>query len=137
MLTGFLGAGADDEAAYAWGELFASPWPDVVRAMGEKAAANGLEQEATDGVLVWRRADAVQARFLFVEDPSDIDVIRAIYDDDANVSSPATFIIVKQPDPTDDRGDIVFDIFRMSPRSYLWHFHRVFTRARLGRPDAG
>ncbi len=134
MLDGFLGAGHGDETAYEWGELFASPWPEVVRTMAEKAATAGVAQEAGDQVLVWHRDGVVQVRFVFVEDPSDISAIRAIYNDEANVASPASFIIVKQPDPSDDRGDIVFDIFMMSPRSYLWHFHRVFTRPRSTPP---
>jgi hypothetical protein len=25
------------------------------------------------------------------------------------------------------RGDVIFDIFRLSPQSYLWHFNRVYT----------
>jgi hypothetical protein len=96
--------------------------------MAAKAAAVGAEQEVGDEVLVWRRDGVVQVRFVFVDDPSDMSAIRAVYNDDANVASPASFIIVKQPDPTDDRGAVIFDIFMMSPRSYLWHFHRVFTR---------
>ena len=88
----------------------------------------GFDQEVADSVLVWRLIGEVKVRFLFVDDPSDIGAIRSIYNDDANVAAPASFVIVKQPDPTDDRGDIIFDIFLMSPRSYLWHFNRVFTR---------
>jgi hypothetical protein len=52
--------------------------------------------------------------------------------DDANISAPVCFIVVRQPDPTDDRGDILFDIFRLSPQSYLWHFNRVYTPPRAG-----
>ncbi|MFQ5552032.1 MAG: hypothetical protein ACE5FJ_12435 [Gemmatimonadales bacterium] len=55
--------------------------------------------------------------------------------DDANVAVPVTFVVVKQPDPTDDRGDIIFDIFLMSYRSYLWHFNRVFTQPSTMPPD--
>ena len=128
MLEGFLGAGLSDEVAYEWGALFASPWPKIVEGMEGRAAALGSVQEADDKALTWRHGGAVQARFVFVDDPSDVEAIRAIYHDEANLSSPATFIVVRQPDPSDDRGDIIFDIFLMSPRSYLWHFHRVFTR---------
>jgi len=28
----------------------------------------------------------------------------------------------------DRNGSLIFDIFRMSPHSYLWHFNRVYTR---------
>ena len=133
--NGFLGAGAGDEACYEWGDVFASPWPARVEAMGAKAVASGFDQRIADGVLVWMQAGAVKVRFLFVDDPSDIGAIRDIYSDDANIAAPASFVIVKQPDPTDDRGDIIFDIFLMSARSYLWHFNRVFTRPT--EPHAG
>ena len=128
MLKGFLGVDQDDEAAYEWGALFASAWPVIVKAMEERAAAFGAEQEARDGILTWRSEGEVRARFVFVNDPSDITVLRAIYNDEANVTSPVCYLIVRQHDPTDDRGDVIFDIFRMSQQSYLWHFHRVFTR---------
>ena len=132
----FLGTGGNDQACYEWGDLFASPWPVKVEAMGAKAAELGFDQEVAGPVLVWRQADEVKLRFLFVDDPSDIRAIRSIYNDDANVEAPASFVIVKQPDPTDDRGDIIFDIFLMSTRSYLWHFNRVFTRPSSTGPNA-
>jgi hypothetical protein len=62
-----------------------------------------------------------------VQDPSDIQSIRQIFNDGQNSALPMCFIVVKQPDPSDKRGDIIFDIFRMSAESYLWHFNRVFT----------
>jgi hypothetical protein len=38
------------------------------------------------------------------------------------------FVVVRQPDPRESRGDIVFDIFRLNPQSLLWAFNRVYTR---------
>jgi hypothetical protein len=122
-----LGEHMDRQTCYAWGNLFASPWERLVEGMRSRAAQAGFVQEDGDGCLTWKIGEEVRARFLFVDDPSDIESIRRIYNDEANVRSPVCFIVVRQPDPTDNRGDIIFDIFRLSPQSYLWHFYRVFT----------
>jgi hypothetical protein len=118
----------DKEECYAWAEIFICEWDSLVAGMSERAGAMGLAQEERDGVLVWKKDSSEQCRWAFVEDPSDIESVRAIYNDNENVKSPSCFIVVKQPDPSDDRGDIIFDIFRTSPQSYLWHFNRVYTR---------
>lgn len=96
--------------------------------MADRAAELGFDQEVVGPALVWRQTGEVKVRFLFVDDPSDIEGIRSIFNDDANIAAPASFVVVKQPDPTDDRGAIIFDVFLLSSRSYLWHFNRVFTR---------
>jgi hypothetical protein len=120
----------DQEECYAWGELFTKEGNALEAGMSARAAAMGLTQEAHDDVLVWSRGPDEECRWVFVEDPSDIDRIRAVYADDGNIRSPACFVVVKQPDPSDTRGDVIFDIFRLNSHSYLWHFHRVYTRPR-------
>jgi hypothetical protein len=96
--------------------------------MTERAGAMGLAQEERNGILVWHRGAEEECRWVFVEDPSDIERVRGIYADPENARSPSCFVVVKQPDPSETRGDVVFDIFRLSPKSYLWHFNRVYTR---------
>jgi hypothetical protein len=118
----------DNEECYEWGELFSRGWNSLVTGMSARAEAMGLTQENQDGVLIWRKGSNEQCRWVFVDDPSDVERVRTIYSDEGNVRSPCCFIVVKQPDPSDDRGDLIFDIFRMSPESYLWHFNRVYTR---------
>jgi len=44
------------------------------------------------------------------------------------MSARAETMCMLQQDPSDTRGDVIFDIFRMSPHSYLWHFNRVHTQ---------
>ena len=126
-MDGFLGIGGDDRQIYEWGRLFASPWEEIVRTMASRAADNGLNQDVRGRWLSWSAGDELAARFIFVEDPSDFDAIRRIYEDESNARVPACFIIVRQPDESDTRGEVIFDIFRLSPKSYLWHFHRVYT----------
>jgi len=118
----------DLEECYKWGELFNREWNSLVKGMAERAQILGLIQEETKGILIWKKEVKEQCRWVFVEDPSDIESIRNIYSNDRNIKSPACYIVVKQPDKSDDRGDIIFDIFRLNSISYLWHFNRVFTK---------
>ena len=118
----------DDEECYKWGEMFVQDSESLARDMAGRAGAMGLDQENRNGILVWNEGARENCRWVFVEDPSDIERIRAVYSNDENVQSPCCFVVVKQPDPSDTRGDVIFDIFRMSPKSYLWHFNRVYTR---------
>ena len=128
-----LGEHMDRETCYEWGNLFASPWDALVQGMSSRAAQVGLVQVDEDRCLAWKQGEETRVRFLFVDDPSDIEAIRRIYNDEANIQSPVSFVVVRQPDPSDDRGDVIFDIFRLSPESYLWHFYRVYTPPRNKR----
>lgn len=118
----------DQEECYRWGELFSSAWPELARGMALRAEALSLSQETGDHVVIWRSDDEEKCRWVFIDNPSDIDTVRALYNDDEHVHSPSCYVVVKQPDPSETRGDVVFDIFRLSPQSLLWHFKRVYTR---------
>ena len=118
----------NSDLVYEWGRLFASPWEHIVRSMAARASENGLAQTAGPRRLDWMAGPDITVRFIFVDDPSDFDAVRQIYTEESNASIPACFVIVRQPDESDTRGEIIFDIFRLSPKSYLWHFHRVYTR---------
>lgn len=120
----------DEETCYEWGNLFASPWDELVEGMSARARQMGLTQETADGDLIWLSGGDIRVKFCFVPDPSDIGRIRRVFNDDANTQVPACFVVVEQPDPSETRGDTVFDIFRMSSESYLWHFYRVYTPPR-------
>jgi len=117
----------DEETCYEWGNLFASSWDDLVKGMSVKASQMGLAQQVDGRDLRWVSGTETKVKYCFIQDPSDINSIRRIYNDETNASVPVCFIVVRQPDPSDSRGEIIFDIFRMSPQSYLWHFYRVYT----------
>jgi hypothetical protein len=117
----------DEEECYRWGELFISDWGSLVSGMSARANTMGLIQEERDGILIWRKGADEQCRWVFVEDPSDLETVRAVYSSDENTNSPSCFVVVRQRDPSDSRGDVIFDIFGLSPESYLWHFNRVYT----------
>ena len=95
--------------------------------MAERAGVLGLTQAEDDGVLVWFKDEVEFCRWAFIGDPADVELIRALYARDGNVQSPCCYVVVRQLDPGETRGDIVFDIFKLSPKSYLWHFNRVYT----------
>ena len=118
----------DLEESYKWGELFNKDWDSVQTGMVERANILGFTQEVKNQIIIWNNKKEEQCRWIFVDDPSDIEIIRSIYSNDDNITSPACFVVVKQPDPGEDRGDIIFDIFRLNAQSYLWHFIRVFTK---------
>ncbi|MHC4362829.1 MAG: hypothetical protein ACYSTZ_08385 [Planctomycetota bacterium] len=117
----------DIEECYRWGEIFAKPWDVLAEQMADRAKTLGLTQVKKENVVVWLRDSSEECRWVFVNDPSDIECIRAVFNDDENVQNPTCFVVVKQPDPSDFRGDVIFDIFRLNSQSFLWHFNRVFT----------
>lgn len=118
----------EDEECYVWGELFDSSWEEVVLGMSTRAAEIGLLQEERWPVLVWRDDTQERARWVFVNDPSEIEQICNVFNDEENANSPTCFVVVRQHDPSDVRGDTIFDIFRMNSTSYLYHHNRVYTK---------
>lgn len=117
----------DEETCYEWGNMFASPWDDLLEGMSSRASQMGLTQEIDGNDIIWVLGSDIKIKYCFIPDPSDITSIRRIFNDESNARVPVCFIVVRQPDPSEERGDIIFDIFRMSPESYLWHFYRVYT----------
>jgi hypothetical protein len=117
----------DDKESYAWANIFIAPWESRVESMSQRAQVLGLTQMEKNETLIWLKDDKEYCRWLFIEDPADVQAIRNVFNNDDNISSPSCYVVVKQPDPSDDRGDIIFDMFRLNPDSYLWHFNRVYT----------
>jgi hypothetical protein len=117
----------DDSECYEWADIFIAPWESLKSRMSERAEMLGLLQKESKGTLVWLKEGEEHCRWLFIQDASDIGAIRSVFDNDENVNSPSCFVVVKQVDPDEDRGDVIFDIFRLNPQSYLWHFNRVYT----------
>ena len=132
----------DFKDAYEWGNLFASPWEVLSKSMGERAAVLGFSQEESNKELLWLSEGTLRVKFCFVDDPSEIESIREIFNNDQNTTLPSCFIVVKQPDPSDKRGEIIFDIFlsrllscerHQELRSTLWSTDAVCA-ARIALP---
>jgi hypothetical protein len=117
----------DDQECYEWANIFIEPWESLVDSMSSRAKALGLIQVEKNETLIWMKEGKEQYRWLFIDDPSDIQLVRDVFNNDENLRSPSCFVVVKQSDPSDDRGDVIFDMFRLNPQSYLWHFNRVYT----------
>jgi len=115
------------DACYEWGTLFAAPSAERAQAMAAKAAATGLTQESGPAWLTWMRAGEVVAKFWFVDDPTAFDQVRRVFTEGDTVRVPESFVVVRQPDARDTRGALVFDIFKLSARSYLTRENRVYT----------
>ena len=119
---------------HAWAELFDLPQVERADAMAARAQAVGLAQDDRKACLVWRDGGDENCRWAFVDDPTDISQVRAVYADDDCARSPACYVVVRQPNvspagtPYGTRGDTIFDIFRISAESSLWHHNRVYTR---------
>jgi hypothetical protein len=125
--------GLEEAECFAWGHLFNSSWDDLVEGMRVKAESLGLVQEASSPYLIWKDGDTENCRWVFLADASNVQGIRDLYNNEANAESPACYVVVKQVqmdsngDRYDTRGDVIFDIFRLSPESYMWHHDRVYT----------
>jgi len=118
----------DNNEAYKWGEIFISDWKILTEAMNKRATVLGLDQKEKNRALIWHKNNSEKIRWIFIDDPAEIEIVREVFTNADNTASPCCYIVVKQNDPSDSRGDDIYDIFRMSPESYLWHFNRVYTR---------
>jgi hypothetical protein len=121
----------DQEECYRWGSLFAGDRTSRVSGMAKRATVLGLTQAEDEDVLIWRKDQVEFCRWVFIGDPADVESIRRVYASDENINSPCCYVVVRQLDPSDARGDIIFDIFRLNPQSFLWHFNRVYTRPEM------
>lgn len=121
----------DQEECFRWGKLFSGDRTAKISGMAERAAALGLTQAEDTDVLIWTKDQVEFCRWVFIGDPADVESIRRVYASDENIQSPCCYIVVRQLDPSDTRGDIIFDIFRLNPQSFLWHFNRVYTQPEM------
>jgi hypothetical protein len=114
-----------DEKRCEWGKLFDSPRAEVTSRMASKAQAYGCVQREAGDVLTWEGGNGIEVAFFIIDDPSDLGLVRRAYGVVAALQPPVGFLIVRQPAGSDPRGGILFDIFRVSSESYLWHDARV------------
>jgi hypothetical protein len=127
-----------EQICLAWGDLFDSSWGQLCEGMSAKAKELGLVQAEDRPCLIWKAKEQEKCRWVFISDPSNIESIRDVFNSEAAAASPACYVVVRQvqlsPDGEryDPRGEVIFDIFRLSPESYLWHHHRVYTAQATG-----
>ncbi len=102
----------------AWARLLGAPRTDVTGRLAAMAFDHGCSQEE-DVALVWHDSAGVQAMFHVLPDPQDLAAFVNIYHEIARRECPVTFVFVAQDQP------LVYDIFRLSARSYLEHHNQA------------
>ena len=75
-------------------------------------------------------------KHVFGDDRSEIETVRELCNDDSNIRAGARFVVLRQPDESDTRGDVIFDIFGLNRTRYWWHFNRGHTPSTRARSTA-
>jgi len=115
-----------------WAALLSGPVEGVVEQLGVLAAQHDCSQTVDEGVVQWADgAGGVQAQFFILPEPGEIDAYVAIYRRIRETGCPVSFVFVRCDEFR------VFDVFRLSARSYLEHHNqaRGVVRIKGPRPD--
>jgi hypothetical protein len=108
-----------------WGRIFALPLPRIADALAPLAEQHSCRQQVKADHILWLdKSKRPVAMFCFITDPSELAQVKRVYNRIAKLSPRVTFAIVHQR--SDGIG--VYDIFRLSERSYLEHHNRVYNR---------
>ncbi|UCD49369.1 MAG: hypothetical protein JSW27_17780 [Phycisphaerales bacterium] len=103
-----------------WAELLAGPAAAVIDHLAALAAQHGCVQAASDHAAHWANPQGhVEAQFFLLPDPGDIDAYIAIYERIRATGCPVSFVFVERDEFR------VYDIFRLSARSYLEHHNQA------------
>ena len=103
-----------------WARLLSGPRTRAVAQVATLARDNHLGQSLEDGLLVWRDPDgAVAAMFCLLPDPADIDAFIQVYRQIKEQACPVTLVFVAC------RREGLYDIFRLSARSFLEHHNQA------------
>jgi hypothetical protein len=108
-----------------WGRIFSLPLPRIAEALAPLAEREGFRQEAESDHILWLgKSKNPAAMFCFIDDPSELAQVKKVYNRISRILPRVTFTIVRQKSD----GPGIYDIFRMSERSYLEHHNRVYDR---------
>lgn len=104
----------------SWAKLLAGPVEDVFEQLNTLAAQHDCTQTVEDGTVRWAGADGqLQAMFFLLPEPADIEAVIGIYERVRQSRCPVSFVFVAC-----DRSGL-YDIFRLSERSYLEHHNQA------------
>lgn len=103
-----------------WAALLAGPVQGIVDQLGGLAAQHDCAQTAGDRMVQWTDVKGrLQAQFFLLPDPGDLDAHISIYGRIRTTGCPVSFVFVES-------GEFrVYDIFRLSARSYLEHHNQA------------
>ncbi|MFH1842587.1 MAG: hypothetical protein ABIF77_05225 [bacterium] len=92
------------------------------------AQPNGLRQQVTENEIQWLDGDdGLKGLFYIIPDPRDLTAVTRVFQRTRETRCPLTYVFVAQKQPS------TFDIFRLSARSFLEHYHQ----AKPGPCDCG
>ncbi|MHC4520430.1 MAG: hypothetical protein ACYTAS_17725, partial [Planctomycetota bacterium] len=109
-----------------WADLLAGPVDGLIDQLAVLAAVHDCTQTVGDYMTQWADAEGhLQAQFFILPDPEEIDAYVCMYQQIRESGCPVSFVLVKTDQPR------VYDIFRLSARSYLEHHNQLKARLRL------
>ncbi len=121
IYTLFACDGAFPEPGRAeWAQLLAGPVEGVTDQLGVLAGRHECTQTVSDSMVQWADADGqLQAHFFILPDPGQIEAYIAMYRQIRTTGCPVSFVFVQRDEFR------VYDIFRLSARSYLEHHNQA------------
>lgn len=103
-----------------WAQLLAGPAKRVTTALGTLAAKRSCKQTARDHMVQWTNSEGrLEAQFFILPDEQEIDAIICMYQQIRETRCPVSFVFAKC-----ERAGL-YDIFRLSARSYLEHHNQA------------
>ncbi|MBN1510145.1 MAG: hypothetical protein JW955_25080 [Sedimentisphaerales bacterium] len=115
-----------------WAELLAGPIERVTDQLGALAASHGCTQTVSDHVVQWLNAEGQpETQFFVLPDPEEIGAYVSMYRQIRQTHCPISFVFIKGDEPR------LYDIFRLSARSYLEHHNQLRGRLRLKVTNKG
>jgi hypothetical protein len=109
-----------------WAELLAGPVDRIANQLSVLAAKHECIQTIKDRTARWFAATGrLEAQFFVLPDPEEIDAYISMYRQIQERPCPVSFVFAKSNEPR------LYDIFRLSARSYLEHHNQIKGRLRL------
>jgi len=103
-----------------WAELLSGPIEGVYDQLSALASQYNCKQTVEDGIVQWTGShDKVEAAFFVLAEPASIEAVIDIYETIRRNLCPVTFVFVECDRPG------LYDIFRLSARSYLEHHNQA------------
>jgi hypothetical protein len=104
-----------------WAEIVALPEQEYLTALEVEGRKLGLTQDAFPGGVAWSNERSELVLLFRILDPTKLEAVRDIYDSIAKRGTQLAYVFVHQlPD-----GEGTWDIFHMSPLTYLAHCNRI------------
>jgi len=114
-----------------WAALLSGPIEGVIDQLGVLAARHGCVQTARDHLVQWANSQGqAEAQFFILPDPGQIDACIGMYERIRATGCPVSFVFVARD------AFQVYDIFRLSARSYLEHHNQARGSVRAKAADS-